>query len=413
LKKFLIIELIIICLLLALNIQNLENTLLLLIIDLSLIYFFYKKIIINRKLVIFISLSIIYFSLFYFEYIFHINKQNAWAFLSTMNSLGLDSERDVSKYIILSLIFRNVLCLGLIVFQNNKPYIEVVSPNSLLSAALIFIPLSYFSPPAICIIALRIIIIAIFIELTNIINSKIKSSFFLLFMILPIIIYFSSLVTRSRLELTVILIYICLLISSNIKKKYLPFLGIFFIILGIFSTNLYGYLRTDGAVIEGLHNSKFLIEGEVGNINILGSTLIGSYDRKILPYSLNTSLLDKINTLLPGFSNKKILADIFMSEMLPNITEGGFAYSLIAELYILNGVICILIFGFILGIVLSKISIDNSLGFTVFTIICLQLFRQEFAITLLTLVAYILIKFFIYSLNQIQFNKSTKSKVIH
>lgn len=316
------------------------------------------------------------------------------AFLGTLISFGMQPERDLVLYFALVALFKYGVVYGLGAKAQGQIYFTRIAVpwNVLLVTCAVMWVLAFSTGAAIAVLALRGAIIALFCAVYLACWKRFAYSFSSGMTLLVIAFPTLLMVTRSRLEIaSLFLLFVAVMLSS---RKRVPWLHLGLIAMtSVLMTNIYGTLRDpDRQPTESYFQRTVVTEGESGNIILLGAFVIGQDQRAQLPASLKIPTLERLKVLIPGISDKHIMADQFMAEYLPALAEdAGFAYSLIADLYVWGGVIFIIISGLMLGKVFAAFRSDViSLAF--FFMVVLQLYRQELLISALTLLAFWLVR---------------------
>jgi hypothetical protein len=369
----------------------------LLLIDVSYLIYFFKKNKIYGKEFIILAAWTYYNTAFFVEYLVGVKQVDQWMFMLTLISQGLSPTQDVPLYFSLASAFKYALILSLKYFRcsiSDELTDRRVRPFILFIVFISLIILSYFIDIAILGVGVRLIAITIILVAWAWVAKNFATSFFqklIAFLIFTLLLFF---VTRSRLEIGVLLLFI---FYTEIKSGSRPSIKRLFAysLIGLMLLNIYAAFR-DGQNVElQSFNQGVVSEGESGNIVLLGAFLLGKANEGNIDNNLDVSFWSKILTIVPGIDGKIILADKAMIAYFPDIEEGGFAYPLMADLFTSGGIAFVVISGFAIGFLLQIMRPYGLFTFSAFCVFVLQLFRQELAISFLTLISYAIFLFVI------------------
>jgi hypothetical protein len=345
--------------------------------------------------IIFLLIHAYYSVAFVAEFLSRNQIDGNMAFLGTLISFGMQPERDLIVYVALVALFKYGLVYGLgFKAQDKRSFARITVPwKVLVITCSVMWLMSSVTGAAITVLALRGTILALLGAVYLACWKRFSYGFFGGIALLIAAFAILVTVTRSRLEFSSLLLLFLIVTLSKSKRTPWHHLGLV-AVLGVLLTNFYGALRdSDQVPAESYFQSTVITEGESGNILLLGAFVIGQDISGQLPASLNPPTLERLRILIPGLPNKVIMADQFMAEYLPAVAEtgGGFAYSIVADLYVWGGVMFIIICGLAGGKVLVAVRSDViSLAF--FFMVILQLYRQELTVSILTLLGYSIVR---------------------
>jgi len=365
------------------------------ILDVTFIFLYFKA---RGNIIgiIFLLIHAYYSVAFVAEFLSRNQIEGNMAFLGTLISFGMQPERDLVVYLALVTLFKYGLVYGLgFKAQEERSFARITVPwTVLVITCSVTWMLASVTGAAIFILALRGMILAlmcaVFLACWKRFSYGFPGGIALLIAAFVILVT----VTRSRLEFSSLLLLFLIVTLSRSKRIPWQRLGLV-VVLGVLLTNFYGALRdSDQVSTASYFQSTVITEGESGNILLLGAFVIGQDISGQLPASLNPSTLERLRILIPGLPNKVIMADQFMAEYLPAVAEegGGFAFSIIADLYVWGGVMLIVICGVACGKVLLVAVRNDVTSLAFFFMFILQLYRQELLVSVLTLLGYFLVQ---------------------
>jgi len=319
--------------------------------------------------------------------IFNIDLQKI-AYYQNLQNFGVDVERFMRFYVIVSIVFRSTFLLfykeriasSFFVLTHGLP------SNGLSSKLVLSILIAYsasllpYMPTAGYFLSLALVL-----ALNDAIILKIRPKTLgsvLLFLLNVIV---SMQVTRTRAFVVNIGI---LIFGYSYTKKLRNLVGMMCLgIALVFSILLIGEYRDslEWNVTSDTERGMF-IEGEFGAIALQGVHIISLVDENSIPGELHERLIDKLIRPIPLLNNaveKMMLADRYMKYFFYEmyLKGGGLAFSFVAEMYLFGSFSGVILSGALLG-QLSSFLFKKPVGlylFGAYTWAIIHLFRQEVA----------------------------------
>lgn len=290
------------------------------------------------------------------------------AFVQTLKTKGLVPNVDIARFLYLSILFKNTFLYFFYVSDKNFNFNKAVYSSRfsngnlwyieallvvlfILSMTLPYGPISFFMILSLCILAINFYCLSFD-------KSSIKALFMLILVIL-----LSFWITRSRNVISVVLSFA--IVNSIAVKGVRSTRTMLIICLSFLAISGYGVLRAVRyndqplwQIIDTTLSGEQGIEalGESGSIFLVGSHLVGLASRNQLPDEIQDNLESKLLRIVPLIEKDEMLADRYVKYFYPTFYEqgGGFAFPLVAELFIYAGA---------LGVVLGASLIAKSLAF--------------------------------------------------
>lgn len=330
---------------------------------------------------------------------------NSLTIVGTLSSRGLDIPHDILFYMLLSIIFKNcffctMFLMGdrvedsqLFLYRFNSS-IFIVWVCVLIGLILIGLIVQH----AFITIGKYYIMLLI---LSNIVLFLWKRFNFKLIFgvgILATLTILSGYITRSRGPMVLLFFLFYIVFSNNSLNKAnntISIKSVSFILFGLLVITWISVFRTNNSLTEFFQFNWVGTVGESGIINLIGSHLVGLFERGELPIELCESFFEKILRILPFIDTRPMLADKYVNYFYPQIANagGGFSYPLVAELYVLGGIIGVVLGAFFLGggfyFILNR---SPRLEYKVIALITgINFFRSEISVTLIYMLSMLML----------------------
>lgn len=364
----------------------------------------------NELALLFCALSLFYTYSFYLEALVGLTQPDSFTIVFNLSQLGLDLVRDGASMVLASVVFRNAVLIGWWPRLARRSRIHLA-----LTSVRVFDVVLVGSLGVVCKVAGAVTGISIisllggyfyivFVAMLCVfVARRFGFGLFATLSILAVAFVGLLLMDRSRLQIVVssLALMMAMRAVSRLELYKLVLVGLTAIILFL----TFGYFREAEQDRGDSIGTGVFSQEEAGNIHLVGAHIVGMTDRGELPAELTESILPKMLRAIPGASGDRMLADQYIWLNFPDVAAagGGFAYSIVAEMYSIFGRGGVALAGIMIGVMFSALFFEIKRPFAACAslIFLTQFLRQESAASLLSGGALIIGLFMLVTLKQI------------